>query len=168
MDKAAALARIQRMHETQIVTNDAIIAWYEFYADKLPKMHPERSDVDLIRTIALWMDLTDRGGSPEFPYEYRSALSFPSIDSTRPPKTRIIPLLGNGTSLVGILLLFFYWKLALMLIVGGQVVDYIAYRVAGGAANPDLMTPGTTLYEKQGKRVLDWASRQEDAQVPGS
>ncbi len=168
MDKAAALATIQRMHETRTISNDAIIAWYRFYAHKLPQMYPERSDVDLIRTIALWMGLTDRGGAPGFPSQYRSALSFPSIDPTRPAKPRIAWLVGNGASLIGVILLLFIWKIALVLIMGGQVVNYAGYRAAGGPSNPDLMTEGTTLYEKEGRRVLEWASKQKDSPGTGS
>lgn len=161
MDKAAALTTIQRMHETRTVTNDAIIAWYYFYNHKLPRMHPERSDIDLIRTIALWMKLTDRGGAPGFPFQYRSALSFPSIDPTRPAKPRIAWLIGNGISLIGVILLLFNWKIALVIIIGGQGINYLGYRVAGGSSNPDLMTEGNTLYENEGKRVIEWASKQK-------
>ncbi len=168
MDKAAALTTIQRMHETRTISNDAIIAWYRLYDHKLPRMHPERSDVDLVRTIALWMELTDRGGNPGFPFQYRSALNFPSIDPTRTGKPKIAWLVGNGISLIGVILLLFNWKIALVLIIGGQVVDYAGYRAAGGRCNPDLMTEGTTLYEKEGKRVLEWASKQKDAPGAGS
>jgi hypothetical protein len=142
MDKAALLATLQRMHETRTISNSEIIAWYHFYAHKLPKMYPERSDVDLIRTVALWMKLTDSGGDPGFPFHYRSELTYPSIDPFRSSKPRIWFLFGNGISLLGVILLFLNWKIALVLIIGGQAIDYVAYRAAGGPTNPDLMTEG--------------------------
>ena len=67
MTKENALKQIQLMHEQKLITKDSIVGWYSFYSNKLPKMKPERSSADLVRTIALWMELTEKGGSPEFP-----------------------------------------------------------------------------------------------------
>ncbi len=38
------------------------------------------------------------------------------------------------------------------------------YKLAGGPTNPNLMKEGTTLYEKEGKRVVEWATKQSEAQ----
>jgi hypothetical protein len=75
MDRVKALEVIQRTHETHVVTNKGITAWYYFYAHQLPKRHPEGSDADLIRSAALSMELTERGGSPAFASEYKSESS---------------------------------------------------------------------------------------------
>lgn len=163
MDIQRAAQEIRRMHETETVHRESIVAWYHFYADKLPKMHPGRSDVDLIRTAALWMKLSDRGGNPGFPYDYRSKLDFPSVRPAEPLKPSIAWLFGVIAVLAGLVALFFNWKLGLTLILAGPVIQFVAYKLAGGPTNPNLMKEGATLYEKEGKRILDWSSRQSDA-----
>jgi hypothetical protein len=47
-----------------------------------------------------------------------------------------------------------------MLLLAGGCVSYLSYRLRGGSSNPDLIKEGTTLYEREAKRVLDWASKQ--------
>ncbi len=163
MDRASALRLIQRMHETRTVTNEAIIAWYNFYAHQLPRMSPERSDLDLIRTVALWMELTDQGGSPGFPYEYNSELMFPSVnpsDYTTSFWSNVTFLPGVLSLVSGIFLLYFNWGLGLALIVAGAIILYVGYRLEGGPTNPRLMLEGTTLYEREGRRVIEWATKQ--------
>lgn len=163
MDRANALLVIQRMHQTRTVMNEAITAWYYFYAHQLPKMRPDRSDVDLIRTAALWMELTDRGGSPSFPYEYKSELSFPSISPAESPSPNVTWLLGVISVAVGIIALFFNWRVGLALIIAGPIIHVVGYKITGGPTNPNLMKEGTTLYEKEGRRVIEWASKKSDA-----
>jgi len=164
VDRAKALAVTQRMHETRTVANEAIVAWYYFYAHQLPKMHPERSDVDLIRTVALWMELTDRGGSPGFPYQYKSELRFPSISPSESSPPNVTWPLGVISAVSGIIALYFNWRVGLVLIVAGPIIHFIGYKLAGGPTNPNLMKEGTTLYEKEGKRVVEWATKQSEAQ----
>jgi hypothetical protein len=158
-----ALQEIQRMHETETVRRESIIAWYRWYSqfpsNRLPRMYPERSDVDLIRTIALWMELTDRGGNPGFPYEYKCALGFPEINPTQLAKGSRGWVVGALAFLAGIVVVFFDWRIGLTIIIGGGVINYVSYKLAGGAANPDLMKVGSSLYETEGKRVLEWAAR---------
>ena len=113
MDIQQALQHIQRMHETETVRRESIIGWYCFYAKKLPSMQLERSDVDLSRTIALWMELTDRGGSPGFPHDYKSALSFPTISAAEPANPNKMWLFGAVSFVAGIVILFFNWKIGL-------------------------------------------------------
>lgn len=156
MDKSTYLEKIQHMHETRTVTNDAIIAWYHFYSHKLPRMHPERSEVDLVRTTALWMELTDRGGRPGFPYDYSSELSLISIQSSLPPKRNVSWLFGMLTGVVGIAFLFINFLIGIALIVACPLILAVGYRFAGGAANPNLIKEGTTLYEREGRRVFEW------------
>lgn len=161
MDRARALSLIQQMHERRTVTNDAVVAWYNFYKAKLPKRQPERSEVDLIRTVALWMELTDKGGRPGFPYQYRSELKFPTIKPTEDAKlnkSSLIGLIGSIISIVGIVILFLNWIYGLALIIGGQLISYLGYRLDGGPTNPDLMKEGITLYEKEGRRVIEWVT----------
>ena len=160
MDSQQAADEIQRMHETETVRRESIIAWYNFYANKLPSMQPQRSDVDLIRTIVLWMELTDRRGSPGFPYDYKSALSFPSINASEPATPNLTWLFGAVAFIAGIVTLFFNWKIGLALIVAGPVITYVAYKLSGGATNPNLMKQGSSLYEREGRRVLEWATQQ--------
>jgi hypothetical protein len=167
MNKAKALALIQHMHETKTVTNDAVIAWYKFFAHNLPKMRPERSDVDLLRTVALWMELTKNGGSPGFLYQYRSEPTYPSIKPHEPAKPDRSWLIGTMVSICGIAALFLDWKLGVVLIVGGQLIHFIAYRIAGGPTNPNLMKDGTTLYEQEGRPVMEWASKQRSTPEGG-
>lgn len=164
MDRARALAVIQRMHETRTVANEAIIAWYYFYAHQLPKMHPERSDVDLMRTGALWMELTDGGASYGFPYQYKSALRFPSISPSESSPPNVTWLLGVICIVAGIIALYFNWRVGLALIVAGPIIHFVGYKLVGGPTNPNLMKEGTTLYEKEGKRVVEWTTKQSKAQ----
>ncbi len=42
------------------------------------------------------------------------------------------------------------------------MMNYVGYKLAGGATNPNLMKEGSSLYEREGKRVLEWAGRTED------
>ena len=84
------------MHETQTVRRESIIAWYRWYSvlHRFPTMHPERSDVDLLRTIALWMELTDRGGSPGFPHDYKTDITFSTSAPLQSAKQNIASILG--------------------------------------------------------------------------
>lgn len=152
------------MHETHTVTNEAITAWYYFYTHQLPKMRPDRSEVDLIRTAALWMELTDRGGSPVFPYEYKSELSFPSINPAELSPQNVTWMLGVISAAAGIVALFFNWRVGMALIVAGPIIHVVGYKISGGPTNPDLMKEGTTLYRKEGMRVVKWATEQSEAQ----
>ncbi len=156
MDKKSALSMIDKMHETRTVTNESIIAWYYFYEGKLPKMNPERSEVDLVRTVALWMKLTDMGGVPEFPYDYRSAVVMPSVDPVREPKPRVAASVAILGLLGGLILLFLDWRLGIIGIGVCLLILVVGYRRAGGPTNPDLMTEGTSLYEREGRRVFQW------------
>ena len=160
MRPGEAARHLQRMHETQLVARESIIAWYTLYRHKLPSMSPERSELDLIRTVALWMRLTDRGGVPEFPYEYRSTLSFPEVISAQTNPRRPNPSLPIGGLLLlgGLIAFFVHGDWALLLLAAGAVVLYLGYKSEGGASNPYLMIPGSTLYTQEGKRVLEWAS----------
>lgn len=168
MDAQRALELIQRMHTEKTVRRESIVGWYRFYARKLPRMHPERSDVDLIRTVALWMQLTDRGGSPGFPYEYKCEVRFPTIDPKGVPRASVTWPLGVAAIIIGIIVLFFNWKIGLALVVAGPMLQYIGYRLRGGPANPDLMKEGTTLYEREGRRVLEWAEQRRPTEGAGA
>jgi|GEM_PF-3369189 len=160
MDKKQALEAIQRMHETRTITRESILGWYHFYSNKLPKMYPERSEVDLIRTIALWMELTDKGGSPAFPYDYKSGLNL-SNDLKSPPKPSIAFPIGMLSSIVGIVTLFFNIIIGIILIFAGQIVIYVGYKLRGGPTNPDLLKDDTLLFRKEGKRVIEWIQKHE-------
>jgi hypothetical protein len=79
MELREALQEIQRMHATETVRRESIIAWYRWFHRRVPRdfpvMVPERSEGDLVMTAALWMTLSDVGGDPPFPYDYRSELN---------------------------------------------------------------------------------------------
>ncbi len=160
-----ALRQIERMHETQTVRRESIIGWYRWYSvfHKFPPMYPERSDVDLVRTIALWMELTDRGGSPGFPYEYKTDITFSTSTSSQSTKQSIASILGfvgMVGAVIGIAALFFNWKTGLAVILGSVLSNLTGYWVAGGSSNPSVMTPGTRSYRAEGKRVLEWVAKQ--------
>jgi hypothetical protein len=152
------------MHEDRTVRRESIVAWYRFYSRKLPRMYPERSDVDLVRTIALWMELTDKGGRPGFPFDYRSDLEFSTVDVAREPRGSVLWLVGEVVLGAGVIALFFSWKVGLVLVLSGVLIEYAAYRVRGGATNSDLLTEGTTLYEREGRRVIEWARAQRPSE----
>lgn len=153
MDKDEGLREIQRMHETETIRPESIIGWYHWYSDKLPRMHPERSKVDLVRTAALWMELTDRGGAPAFPYTYRSELGVSGADAPV-ERHNYGWLLGAGLIALGIVVLFVKPLAGLILVLAGPLAWYIAYRLGGGSANPDL------LLSQECQRVLKWAEEQ--------
>ncbi|MFQ5752802.1 MAG: hypothetical protein ACE5HI_12470 [bacterium] len=160
MHKEDALVEIQKMHETKEVTRKSIIGWYSFYSQKLPKMKPERSDVDLIRTIALWMDLTDKGGRPPFPYNYKSKINLESIDMNSPAKESKLFPVGILTFLIGIILLFFNWRLGIFIMLIGPAILFIGYKLQGGATNPDILKENSLLFRKEGERVFNWMEGQ--------
>ena len=171
MEPSEALSEIQRMHETKTVRRESIIGWYYWYARKLPKMRPERSIVDLVRTAALWMELTDRGGQPGFPYDYRSELDLSTIEAALPAKpnwgARWAVRLEGLLLIAGVIALFIKPLLGVGLIVIVPVVWWIAYQLSGGPTNPDLLRGDTTLFRREGKRVLEW-SRQHSTGSDGS
>lgn len=145
-----AIGRIREMHDTQTVRQMSIIAWYYFYQDKLPKMTPERSLADLILTTALWMELTDKGGSPGFPYDYRSALELESVDtSANPPSS--LAWLCPLVILAGIVLLFFRILPGLVVVVTGAVMTYLASWVQSGT------TKVQSVPKRDLERVLTWS-----------
>ena len=160
MHKEDALAEIQKMHETKEVTRKSIIGWYSFYSHKLPKMKPERFDVDLIRAIALWMDLTDKGGRPPFPYDYKSKINLESIDMNSPAKKSKLFPVGILTFLIGIILLFFNWRLGIIIMLIGPAILFIGYKLQGGATNPDILKENSLLFRKEGERVFNWMEGQ--------
>jgi len=160
MDKEQALKTIQHMHETRTITRESIIGWYYFYSHKLPKMFPERSEAGLIRTIALWMELTDKGGAPAFPHDYKSELNF-SFDLTSTPKLSIALPIGVLTSVAGIITLFFNIIIGIGLVVVGQIIIFIDYKLRGGSTNPDLLKENSLLFRKEGKRVIEWSQKQK-------
>lgn len=143
----------------ETVRRESIVAWYrwcsQFSSNRLPRMYPDRSDVDLIRTMALWMELTDQGGSPGFPYKYKSDLSFPTINPAEPPQPSVMWLVGAVAFVTGVVALFFNWKIGLALLIGGVVIYYVGYKLSGGATNPNLIKEGSYLYEREGKRVFE-------------
>jgi hypothetical protein len=156
LDIREALKELERMHATETVRRESIIAWYRFYSRKLPIMHPERSEVDLIRTVALWMKLTDQGGSPGFPYDYKSELNFAPIDplealDAKPNWLFWLGVLSMGGGLVGV---FFKWTVGLTFLIAGVGTWIVAYKLQGGATNRDLI-----LYDREARRALDWASK---------
>ena len=159
MDRSTALEHIQLMRETKTVSREAVVAWYSFYAHKLPDRHPERSEVDLVRTIALWMELTDRGGSPGFPYDYRTDMQFPDIERAEDsPPSKIWPI-GVLLYVAAAICLFLNWKISVYLLLVGLLIQYAGYRRQGGSSNPVLMTPDSSEYESVGQRVLEWVSQ---------
>ena len=159
MSPEDAASQLQRMHTTRTVSREAIIAWYTFYRDELPSMYPARSEVDLIRTAALWMRLTDRGGLPGFPWDYHSAFSFQKVLNAQANPSKPNPAAPLGASLVlGGLGAFFVSRVwAVSLLIAGASVLYFGYKGQGGATNPGLMVPGSPLYEQEGRRVVEWA-----------
>lgn len=153
-----SLAHLQHMHAAQAVSRESIIAWYTFYGDKLPTMNPERSEVNLIRTVALWMRLTDQGGAPGFPWDYRSTLSLPEVLRAQTNPGKPSPMLPLGVLLLlgGVVAFFVSNDWALPLLLGGVAALYFGYKQQGGATNAGLMVPGSTLYEQEGRRVVEW------------
>ena len=162
MDKTTALSYIQKMHETKCVTRESVIAWYHFYSHSLPKMFPERSDIDLIRTISLWMELTDKGGNPKFPFDYRSQLNFAAIDLATPAKLSKMFPVQMILLLTGIIVVFFNWIIGTALILLGPLLVYFEYKLEGGATNPDLIKENSSLYRYEARRVLEWSQQYRD------
>jgi hypothetical protein len=143
-------AHIQEMHERQLVTRESVINWYLFYANKLPKMTPERSDADLIRTIALWMELTDKGGSPEFPFDYKTDITIPKF-SAETKKADPFFTVNLLLLISGLIAIFIKWKLGLGLIGLGILSMIVNYLFRGGSKNYESVVATT-----DGQRVIEW------------
>ena len=144
------LAHIQEMHERQLVTRDSIINWYYFYANKLPKMKPERSNADLVRTIALWMELTDSGGAPGFPFDYKTDIKIPDSSINR---INVDPyfILNQLLMVTGIVTIFIRWKWGLG-IIGFSILSFIVnYQLRGGPKNFD-----SVRLTNEGQRAIEW------------
>lgn len=158
MNKAEAFKEIQKMHIDGIIRRESIIAWYIFYSHKLPRMQPERSVVDLIQTAALWMRLTDEGGQPGFPFQYKSNLRLPDPTQIN-PKGSPLWLLGTIFLLLSLPLILLNWKVAVIIALIGIVFHFIGYYVAGGSKNIDLLSRDTIIYRNVAKRVIDWSNQ---------
>lgn len=155
MNKEEALRLMQEMYDKQAISRESIIAWYTVYSHKLPRMHPERSEIDLIRTIALWMEVTNRGGTPSFPYNFKSEIqiNLTSMNSGTTKERSNIWASGMVLLVVGFLAMFYQLLLGIGLVVSGGVLLYIGYKMAGGATNPEL-------WRNEVKRVLEWINSQ--------
>lgn len=154
MNKTDAIRNLQMMHESQTVTRDGIIAWYYFYSDKLPPMRPERSDLDLIRTIALWMRLTDQGASPGFPYDYAPDLRLGSVNVLRRRSHKLTFALEMTALAAGLALLFFGWRIGILFIIGGLTIPIVAYLLRHS-------TPSSKLLQEYTIRAMQWSERQD-------
>lgn len=150
MNREDALREIQKMHETKTVLQESVIGWYCFYSYKLPKMHPERSLTDLIKTIDLWMELTDRGGAPEFPYEYKCGIDLTSVKLDNRKKGNISFPIGFILLLIGAICIFVKFTLGIALLIISLLILYIGYKFEGGSKNPEL-------YARELTRVIKWA-----------
>lgn len=151
-----AFEEIQRMHEDRCVRKESIYAWYTYHKNKLPKLKPERSEVDLVRAIAYWMNQADRGNGPPFPYDYSTNIQLDQIDPESPPKARLMGCAPYIFLLCGLILLFFNWKYGIALLLGGLVLEILHYIYRGGSTNPELLKEGTTMYRNEGRKVFDW------------
>ena len=160
MTRPEALLAIQKMHETRAVTKESIVAWYCVYSLKLPRMKPERSESDLVRTVSLWMTLTDQGCSPKFPFDYRADIQLSTIPGNDDTKHDVLWLISFLLIVGGLITSFFVWKLGVGIVIFGLFLQVLSYKLKGGAANPDLMVPGSLLYENEGRRVIDWIKKQ--------
>jgi hypothetical protein len=157
MNRKDALEEIQTMHLSELVTKRSIIGWYTFYGDKLPMMKPERSMADLTRTIALWMDLTEKGGSPAFPYHYKTniPISDDAVKNSSPDPYLGISLL---TLFVGIVMLFIRSGIGLLII--GLAISTIImnYLIRGGSRNLD-----TVISARETAGAIIWLRKNYDA-----
>jgi hypothetical protein len=109
------------------------------------------------------MELTDRGGSPGFPYEYKADITFSTSTASQSAKQNIASILGfvgMVGAVIGIVALFFNWKTGVPVILGSVLSSFTGYWLAGGSSNPSVMTPGTRSYRAEGKRVLEWVAKQ--------
>lgn len=150
MTKENAFKQIQLMHEQEHITENSIIGWYYFYSHKLPKMKPERSLADVLRTIALWMELTDNGGSPGFPYDYQTNIKIP-IETIKAKKLNFFVEVCWILVIVGLILLFFNIILGLSSISLGILLLIVNYNLSDGSKNIE-----SVIGLKSSKRVVEW------------
>jgi len=148
MPSESDLAAIQRMHETKLVNRDALIGWYCWYQRQLPPLRPEQSSRDLLLTLATWMDLTDKGGRPAFPYDYRTDLDFSQVDLDIADRPGLVWPIGALILVVGLVLLFFRLWVGVGLIALG-----VLYRSRGGASSVAMKNPAV---RRELDRALRW------------
>lgn len=156
MDKRSALDEIQKMHNTKTVCRESIIGWYNIYSHKLPKMLPERSLMDTLMTMSLWMQLTDRGGSPGFPFEYKADFDLSLLD-TKLESVKKGSFRLSGISILvtigGIILIFIKPVGGIIITLFGIILDYYAFKKVGGANNLELLRPNEM---EQINRSIEW------------
>ena len=153
MPSKAHLEAIQQMHETKTVTRDALIGWYGWYQSQLPPLKPVRSDTDLLLTLATWMDLTEKGGQPAFPYEYRTDLDFPTVDFDIADRPSLAWPLGALMVIGGLIILFFHLWMGLSLIAGGLLLHWLLYRSRGAAT---AVAMKDERVRREVDRALEW------------
>jgi len=140
----------KRMHESRTIRRASIIAWYRLYDHKLPDLKPCSSDAELIRTIALWMTLSDNGGKPGFPFDYASELQLDReyfVDSVRPSRLWASSVFVFA---LGLIWLFIRWQLGLAVIALGIIINIMSYYITGGRSGP------LSLDREDAIRVTTW------------
>ena len=113
-------------------------------------MAPERSDADLIRTIALWMELTDKGGSPGFPFEYKTDIIIPKFSIE---EKKIDPFFSVNVLLIiaGLISIFINLKVGIGLIAVGVLLMIVNYKIRGASRQFE-----TVVNTQDGQRVIGW------------
>lgn len=153
MPSESDLAAIQRMHETKLVNRDALIGWYRWYQRQLPPLRPEQSNRDLLLTLATWMDLTEKGGRPAFPYDYRTDLDFSQVALDIADRPGLGWPIGAFILVVGLVLLFFRPWVGVGLVVLGVALQWILYKSRGGASSVAMKDPAV---RREVDRALRW------------
>lgn len=153
MASAADLAAIQSMHESKTVTREGLIGWYRWYKNQLPRLQPDSSEKDLLLSLATWMELSDRGGHPGFPYDYATDLDFASVDLDTADRPSLTWLLGVLIIASGLVALFIKVWLGVGLVIAGVALHWLLYKVRGGAT---AVAMKDAQVRQQVERALEW------------
>lgn len=153
MESESALGAVQRMHQEKTLTRAGLIGWYRWNQNQLPPLEPESSERDLLLALATWMDLTEKGGKPAFPYSYATDLDFSTVDLDTADRPSLAWLLGVLLIGIGLVVLFIKVRLGITLVAAGLLFQWLMYKACGGASAVAMKDSGV---RRQVDRALEW------------
>lgn len=162
MASASDLAAIQSMHESKTVTRDGLIGWSRWYESQLPRLQPEKSEEDLLLTLTAWMELSDKGGQPGFPYEYATDLDFALVDLDSTYQPNLAWVVGVLIIISGLVAVFFRPWLGVGLVIAGVAFHWLLYKARGGATAAAIKDPQV---RQRAERALEWVQTHQSQDV---
>lgn len=151
-DYTKAYDEIDKMNETKTVTASSVVAWYVIHSEQLKKYHimmPERSVADNLRTMELWMRISENGGRDAFPFDYQADFDLAEIEQVIDTKPETFRVIGWVITFIGFILMFSRGLWGGLLLFIGFMFEYISYKIRRNGKKG-------SLYIKEIKKAAKW------------